>query len=87
MNRMNRRRMLGISGAGALAAFLAACGKQDGVTESPNIRALGVPAPEFYHCPLMTDDQGVRLAKRHDALSLRRLRAAGSSPAQLRAQW
>ncbi len=43
--------------------------------------------PEFYHCPLMTDEQGVRLAKRHDALSLRRLRAQGISPAQLRAQW
>jgi len=35
----------------------------------------------------MTDEKGVRLAKRHDALSLRRLRAEGSSPAQLRAQW
>lgn len=44
MNRMNRRQMLGATGAGALAAFLAACGKQAGVTESANIRALGVPA-------------------------------------------
>ena len=42
-------------------------------------RALGVPAPQFYHCPLMTDEKGVRLAKRHDALSLRRLRAEGIS--------
>jgi glutamyl-tRNA synthetase len=50
-------------------------------------RALGVPAPQFYHCPLTTDEKGVRLAKRHDALSLRRLRAEGNSPAQLRAQW
>ncbi len=50
-------------------------------------RALGVPAPQFYHCPLMTDEKGVRLAKRHDALSLRHLRAAGNSPAQLRARW
>jgi glutamyl-tRNA synthetase len=50
-------------------------------------RALGVPAPQFYHCPLMMDEKGVRLAKRHDALSLRRLRAEGNSPAQLRAQW
>jgi glutamyl/glutaminyl-tRNA synthetase len=50
-------------------------------------RALGLPAPEFYHCPLMTNEKGVRLAKRHDALSLRRLRAEGKSPAQLRAQW
>jgi glutamyl-tRNA synthetase len=50
-------------------------------------RALGVAAPQFYHCPLMTDEKGARLAKRHDALSLRRLRAEGMSPAQLRAQW
>jgi glutamyl-tRNA synthetase len=50
-------------------------------------RALGVPAPQFYHCPLMTDEKGVRLAKRHDALSLRRLRAEGNSPTQLRAKW
>ena len=50
-------------------------------------RALGVPAPQFCHCPLMTDDSGVRLAKRHDALSLRRLREEGISPAQLRSQW
>jgi glutamyl/glutaminyl-tRNA synthetase len=50
-------------------------------------RALGMPAPQFYHCPLMTDDNGVRLAKRHDALSLRRLRTEGISPAQLRVRW
>jgi len=50
-------------------------------------RALGAPAPQFYHCPLMTNERGVRLAKRHDALSLRRLRAEGSSPEQLRANW
>ena len=50
-------------------------------------RALGVEAPQFYHCPLMTDANGVRLAKRHDALSLRRLRAEGRQPAELRANW
>jgi len=50
-------------------------------------RALGQPVPQFYHCPLMTDEKGVRLAKRHEALSLRHLRAQGISPAQLRAQW
>jgi glutamyl-tRNA synthetase len=50
-------------------------------------RALEEPAPQFYHCPLMTDNQGVRLAKRHDALSLRRLREEGNSPEQLRARW
>jgi len=48
-------------------------------------RALGLPAPEFYHCPLMTDETGFRLAKRHDALSLRRLRERGESPEALRA--
>lgn len=50
-------------------------------------RALGWTPPQFYHCPLMTDDAGVRLAKRHDALSLRRLREAGKTPASLRAGW
>jgi glutamyl-tRNA synthetase len=47
-------------------------------------RALGVTPPAFYHCPLVTDDRGVRLAKRHDALSLRALRASGRTPAELR---
>jgi len=49
--------------------------------------ALGLPVPLFYHCPLMMDEKGVRLAKRHEALSLRRLRAAGMQPAKLRADW
>jgi len=40
-------------------------------------RALGSPPPAFYHCPLVTDEGGVRLAKRHDALSLRSLRQQG----------
>jgi len=43
-------------------------------------RALGLAAPAFCHCPLMTDADGVRLAKRHDALSLRTLREQGISP-------
>ena len=47
-------------------------------------RALGVPVPKFFHCPLMTDEQGVRLAKRHDALSLRALREQGKTPEELR---
>lgn len=45
--------------------------------------ALGWPAPEFYHAPLMTDDRGERLAKRHDALALRTLRAEGVRPEQI----
>ena len=50
-------------------------------------RALGFAAPAFYHCELMTDEKGVRLAKRHDALALRTLRAQGKSPEELRAGW
>jgi glutamyl/glutaminyl-tRNA synthetase len=47
-------------------------------------RALGHPPPLFYHCPLVTDEAGVRLAKRHDALSLRTLRQEGTSPEAVR---
>lgn len=43
-------------------------------------RALGVEPPLFHHCALMTDSAGVRLAKRHDALSLRTLRERGERP-------
>ncbi len=50
-------------------------------------RALAWTPPAFYHCPLMTDESGVRLAKRHDALSLRRLRAEGRTPEELRQAW
>lgn len=50
-------------------------------------RALGLPAVSYYHCELVVDEQGTRLAKRHDALSLRSLREAGLSPADVRAKW
>jgi glutamyl/glutaminyl-tRNA synthetase len=50
-------------------------------------RALGLAAPAFYHCPLVTDAQNVRLAKRHDALALRTLRGAGRTPAEIRREW
>jgi glutamyl-tRNA synthetase len=50
-------------------------------------RALALRPPLFYHCPLVTDAQGVRLAKRHDALSLRSLREGGADPAELRRTW
>lgn len=46
-------------------------------------RALGLGAPEFFHCPLVTDEHGVRLAKRHDALSLRALREQGVKPTEI----
>jgi glutamyl-tRNA synthetase len=40
-------------------------------------RALELGPPAWYHCPLMHDAYGQRLAKRHDALSLRTLRKQG----------
>lgn len=45
--------------------------------------ALGCAAPKWAHCDLVTDAAGVRLAKRHDALSLRTLREQGMSAAQV----
>ena len=50
-------------------------------------RALGLIAPDYYHCDLVRDDAGVRLAKRHDALSLRKLRADGWSAEQVLAKF
>ncbi len=50
-------------------------------------RALGWPPPDFYHCPLLRDRQGRRLAKRHQSLALRTLRQHGAEPASLRQQW
>ena len=47
-------------------------------------RALGLAPPQFYHCNLVRDESGTRLAKRHDALSLRRLRESGMSAEQVR---
>lgn len=47
-------------------------------------RALGLSIPKFYHCNLMRDDAGVRLAKRHDGLSIRKLRESGFTPEQVR---
>jgi glutamyl-tRNA synthetase len=48
-------------------------------------RARGWQPPAFYHCPLMTDEAGVRLAKRHEALSLRQMRRRGARPEEIRA--
>jgi glutamyl/glutaminyl-tRNA synthetase len=45
--------------------------------------ALGATPPAFFHCPLVTDNNGERLAKRHDALSLRALRESGAEPADV----
>jgi glutamyl-tRNA synthetase len=50
-------------------------------------RALGLPEPAFFHTPLVLDANGVRLAKRHDALSIRSMREAGATPHGLREGW
>ena len=47
-------------------------------------RALGLPMPDYYHCDLVRDEAGVRLAKRHDALSIRRLRELGWTREEVR---
>lgn len=47
-------------------------------------RALDLPPPDFFHCELMLDESGQRLAKRHDALSLREFRRQGREPDALR---
>jgi len=44
------------------------------------LRALGFAAPNWYHCTLVADHNGQRLAKRHDVLSLRALRQRGLTP-------
>jgi glutamyl/glutaminyl-tRNA synthetase len=43
-------------------------------------KALGFQPPAWYHCNLVLDHNGRRLAKRHDALSLRTLRQRGLTP-------
>jgi glutamyl-tRNA synthetase len=43
-------------------------------------RALGIEPPAWYHCRLVVDHNGRRLAKRHDALSLRAMRQRGLTP-------
>lgn len=47
-------------------------------------RALGLPIPNFYHCDIVRDDAGVRLAKRHDSLSIRKLREMGWTAERVR---
>jgi len=47
-------------------------------------RGLGLDPPRFYHCDLVRDERGERLAKRHDALSIRKLRETGMSVEEVR---
>ncbi|PYY21184.1 MAG: tRNA glutamyl-Q(34) synthetase GluQRS [Acidobacteria bacterium] len=46
-------------------------------------RALRLQLPRHYHCDLARDESGNRLAKRHDSLSIRRLRESGWTPEQV----
>jgi glutamyl-tRNA synthetase len=43
-------------------------------------QALGLPAVSYLHVPLVLDESGRRLAKRHDDLSLQELREGGTDP-------
>jgi glutamyl/glutaminyl-tRNA synthetase len=47
-------------------------------------RALELAVPDYYHCDLVRDEAGARLAKRHDALSIRKLREMGWTAEQIR---
>jgi len=44
---------------------------------------LGLPTPAYRHHPLLTDAQGRRLAKRDRALTIRAMRQAGMTPAEI----
>lgn len=46
-------------------------------------RALEQEPPQWFHCPLVRDEHGQRLAKRHDALSVRALREQGRTPEEV----
>jgi glutamyl-Q tRNA(Asp) synthetase len=47
---------------------------------------LGLPAPRYRHHPLLTDANGRRLAKRDHALTIRAMRAAGMTHADILAK-
>jgi glutamyl/glutaminyl-tRNA synthetase len=46
-------------------------------------RALGFTNPAWFHCRLIADASGRRLAKRHDSLSIRALRERGLTPSDV----
>ena len=50
-------------------------------------RALDLRPPKFFHAPLVVDESGKRLAKRHGSLSLRALRERGAVPEEVRARY
>jgi glutamyl-tRNA synthetase len=46
-------------------------------------RTLNLATPAWFHTHLHRDEQGIRLAKRHDALAIRTLRQKGLTPAEV----
>ncbi len=48
--------------------------------------ALGQTPPGWFHCPLVCDAEGHRLAKRTPGMSLRELRRSGRTPAEILAE-
>jgi glutamyl-Q tRNA(Asp) synthetase len=44
---------------------------------------LGLPTPSYRHHALLTDAEGRRLAKRDKALTIRAMREAGLTPAEI----
>lgn len=50
-------------------------------------RASGWTPPRFFHCELVYDESGRRLAKRNDGWSLRHLRAQNLTPESIRKNW
>jgi glutamyl/glutaminyl-tRNA synthetase len=51
------------------------------------IAALRYSTLRYFHCPLVRDENNLRLAKRHDSLSLRSLRHEGVNPDELLQQF
>ena len=47
------------------------------------LQLLGYGAPSYAHVPLLLDEEGERLAKRHNSLSLRYLREQGVDPRRI----
>ncbi len=47
-------------------------------------RLLGLPTPVYHHHALVRDENGKRLAKRDDAKAIRKYRAEGATPADIR---
>lgn len=47
------------------------------------LKTLGFPIPAYAHLPLLVDKDGIRLSKRQQGITVRDLRAAGKTPADI----